>query len=522
MSTKTETGPLHLLGLRIRDFRGIDCVDLQLDPRGLTVIAGDNGQGKTSTLAAIEAALGVGERTGADVRSGREAAEIELDLGGLTVRRRIVRREDGTEQSQLTVRSADGTKLAKPQQLLDSLLNAVAVDPTEWLVLGRSGAPGRREAARRLLAACGSAAVPNDLVSVAERSGLVPDAAKLDLLTFVERAGAALAEIRRTETANRKEIEGQIAALRTRVEDLIGLDWEEAGGLDGAESRAADARRALAKATAAQAGAAEELRSATAEAEKAIQARQQVEAKIAAAERDCEHLARRRDLMAAQVEQLRASLERQERELADAAEEAHVASDRVMELKRSAASLEFDESLVKADKAKAAAAAAKNGLELAAETVKVCERAASLSLELAAQSRKLADVEARLDSAVSVKRAAENALGSALPKSLPVKGLRLTPDGLELDGRPFPSNACSSEGLLVAARVAMGAGGKLRLLRYDDANRLSSENLARLARMAHDADWQVLVVMVSEDETLDGAIVIQDGRVAADNRAQEI
>jgi len=93
---------------------------------GPVVLGGANGAGKSSVLDSIWYALGGKKGIPEDVvRHGADTATIELDLGGLLVKRTITRKGGGT----LTVTSSDGTKYTSPQTIIDQLVGHLAFDP---------------------------------------------------------------------------------------------------------------------------------------------------------------------------------------------------------------------------------------------------------------------------------------------------------------------------------------------------------------------------------------------------------
>lgn len=104
---------------------------VEIEPSGaLVVIGGNNGEGKSSTLDAIEYALR-GKRALADVpvRLGAKDARIHLTLDDYDITSKI--KPDGGYT--VTVKSRDGKeKFSSPQTLLDSLVGRIAFDPLEF------------------------------------------------------------------------------------------------------------------------------------------------------------------------------------------------------------------------------------------------------------------------------------------------------------------------------------------------------------------------------------------------------
>jgi len=104
---------------------------VEITPKGRVMqITGKNGQGKTSVLDAIWAAL-VGASAIAEkpVRKGADRARIRLNLGEMIVTRTIT--PNGTHT--LTIENAKGVKMATPQTVLDELLGMLTFDPLEFV-----------------------------------------------------------------------------------------------------------------------------------------------------------------------------------------------------------------------------------------------------------------------------------------------------------------------------------------------------------------------------------------------------
>lgn len=104
---------------------------VEITPDGNTVvIAGRNGQGKTSVLDAIWMALGGGpaaKDTTRPIRDGATHAAVTVDLGELRVTRTWT-----TKGTTLRVESADGARFPSPQAMLDRLVGRLAFDPLDF------------------------------------------------------------------------------------------------------------------------------------------------------------------------------------------------------------------------------------------------------------------------------------------------------------------------------------------------------------------------------------------------------
>lgn len=121
---------MHILRLEAENLKRIKVVEIT--PEGeLVVIAGKNGQGKTSVLDSIMLAL-AGKSAQKDVapdpiRRGEESAHVILDMGEL-----IVTRKWEGEKTTLVVTNGEGAKFTRPQEMLDALLGSLSFDPLEF------------------------------------------------------------------------------------------------------------------------------------------------------------------------------------------------------------------------------------------------------------------------------------------------------------------------------------------------------------------------------------------------------
>lgn len=118
----------HIVRLRAQNVKRLTAVDITPDP-GVTIVAGQNGEGKTSVLDAIMWALGGKETVPKDpIRHGAYEAVAEVDCGEFVARREI--NTGGKNRLRLT--RADGTPIQQPQTFLDNILGNLAFDPLEF------------------------------------------------------------------------------------------------------------------------------------------------------------------------------------------------------------------------------------------------------------------------------------------------------------------------------------------------------------------------------------------------------
>lgn len=115
-----------IIGLKSENVKRLHAVEI--DPNGgLNVIAGRNGQGKTSVLDSIMMAFGGKSAIPSKpVRDGESKATITVKLdSGLVVTRTI--KPDGS--SVLKVVNGEGASFSSPQSMLDALLGSLSFDP---------------------------------------------------------------------------------------------------------------------------------------------------------------------------------------------------------------------------------------------------------------------------------------------------------------------------------------------------------------------------------------------------------
>lgn len=120
-------GQLRVKRLEVKDFKRVNVVVLECDEHW-NVIGGRNSQGKSSVLDAVEGAMrGKRSMPVKAIRDGAERAEIVADLGAIVVRRITTEKTD-----RLVVTNAEGYERKRPQELLDALWGATAIDPLEF------------------------------------------------------------------------------------------------------------------------------------------------------------------------------------------------------------------------------------------------------------------------------------------------------------------------------------------------------------------------------------------------------
>lgn len=106
---------------------------------------------------------------------------------------------------------------------------------------------------------------------------------------------------------------------------------------------------------------------------------------------------------------------------------------------------------------------------------------------------------------VELDRRKADGLASA---NFPVPGLGFDDEGVTFNGVPF-SQASSAERLRVSTAMGMALNPRLRVMHIRDASLLDSSNMATLASMAEEQDFQLWVERVDESGGM--GIVIEDG-----------
>ena len=119
---------MRLIELKADNFKRLKAVSIKPD-NAVTPIVGKNGQGKTSVLDAVCAALGgAGYAPELPIRVGEDYAEIVADLDEIVVRRKWTQKGDRAVSS-LEVLSKEGAKFPSPQAILDKLYGDLSFDP---------------------------------------------------------------------------------------------------------------------------------------------------------------------------------------------------------------------------------------------------------------------------------------------------------------------------------------------------------------------------------------------------------
>lgn len=119
---------MRVVKLSISNIKRVTAVEIIPGPHSV-VISGSNDSGKSSTLDSIEYVLSGGKSIPEmPLRQGARSGYIVADLGDI-----VVERTFSSSGTNLTVKSKDGQKLSRPQDLLDSLCSKVSFDPLAFV-----------------------------------------------------------------------------------------------------------------------------------------------------------------------------------------------------------------------------------------------------------------------------------------------------------------------------------------------------------------------------------------------------
>lgn len=445
---------MKISAITISNYKRIKDVRITPDADStLILLGGKNAQGKSSTLDALEAALGGKEAVLADpVRHGADQAviNIELDGGALTVRRVI--QPDG--ESVLEVRDRLGPVKA-PQSVLSKLLGARCLDPLEFIAL-----PPKKQREQLMR--------------------LIPDAARIAELDASRERGF----VKRTEVGrDLDKARGELARLAP-VEIGTAIDVSaltvEARKLDEKRSAADQLER-----TRAQCERETEQAKATLAATNAE--RSKLEAELERIKGRIVELGIKSAEWAADVEKCLA-LEAEATAAVDAA-----INERDSAAPRRAA---IDADLARADAHNRAVYAAEAHMKRRAE--------AEATVETLTKSR---DEITRLLGVIDDRKA--EILAAA---KLPVEGLSVDDNGVTLNGVPF-AQASSAEKLRVALGLATNASPGLKDVWMRDGALLDDESLQLVEQHVAATGCRAWIERVGTRDP--GVIVIADGQVAS-------
>lgn len=215
---------LSVSRVKISNILGVE--DLELTPGKFTAIVGRNGSGKTSTLEAIKAAL----RGGHDatlLRNGADQGEVVLVLDdGTQIAKRIT-----AKTSTAAVIGPDGKRVAKPSESIRDLIDALSVNPIEFLSVPRK---------QQISALLEAMPMRADLARLSEITGMTLDASLADLhaLEVIDRVHRDLYDER---TGTNRAVKEKTATIN----QLSAAIPAGAGAVEGGETGITEAMAAI-------------------------------------------------------------------------------------------------------------------------------------------------------------------------------------------------------------------------------------------------------------------------------------
>lgn len=122
---------MKIVRLEAENFKRLRAVTIEPGPgSGLVVVGGGNGHGKSSTLDAIEAALGGKKRAPKDpIRHGEKKARIVAETESLIISRTFT---SSSSRLEVTPKVDGALPLPTPQAVLDELVGSLSFDPLEF------------------------------------------------------------------------------------------------------------------------------------------------------------------------------------------------------------------------------------------------------------------------------------------------------------------------------------------------------------------------------------------------------
>lgn len=478
MATQEQT--LRLMKLEVSNFMRIEALSIDAEGKHI-VISGANGVGKTSVCEALWTLCRgwTSKECPEPVHMGADKARIKGDFGEYLVERTFT--DKGTR---LTVTAADGSKVSKPQELLNGFLATLSLDPVAFLSMRPV------DQVDMVLAVAGIEPPVGEVMTITgEAHKPLPGESASTYLDRLSADETGLFYVRRRE-ANRV-CDQKRAALEEERQHL-----EKAGGpLSGeAEVSTSDVLKQI-----------EQLQ------QKADQRRAVLDQAKEAVE-DHEKAATR-------LGGLKEERDRELQTIADLERSLALKREAVAKLEGRIAAGEKIVQELEAERAAAEEAAAQlpdpapqiNGLR---QKVGEIERTQAQRMKRQLHQQRLETLAKDLEAALSAHKTLDGTLealrtlrGEVLDRvDLGIPGLKVGMGELRLNDVPF-RQASQAEQIRAACALAMRQKPKLKLLRLDEGERLDSRSKEMVLRMAAEHGFQVIMACVSDASELKVEIV---------------
>jgi hypothetical protein len=481
IATPDQLEGLLLMRMVSQNIKAVRFVDVTFDDT-MTIIGGDNAQGKSSFLGGYEWLFGGRKAIGADadpIREGEVEGFVEGDFGDgktvqLKVRRTFVRvGESGFDCSRVAIEMPGFITPSQRETFLEKLVNPIAVDP---MAFDRKDDEERAEIFKKLVAFDFKAnktkhdavyALRADVNRDLKReqgalaSLLVADVAPCDrideaaIVQELQDAGTANADIV-TRKNNRAQAEQRIATLRKEAE-------EQLAGVNAAAAREMDRTQAF----------------------------------VDDCERQIKALQQKIELARGQLDK---EIERIKQEAADLAQQKTAEADqlqkRLDEAKPLGDPIDVDAiraRLNEAQRSNRELAAWQQLRDRRAETQVKVETLQTESDELTAQLTEL-----------------EQAQTSAIQKAhLPIDGLGFKDGAVTLNGKPW-KQASEAERIDASMALAMALSPKLRNIIIRDASGVGSKIKQRITDRARAKGYRVVLEILDESGA-NSTVLIENG-----------
>jgi hypothetical protein len=444
---------MHIIDMRIENIKRVKFAHIK--PKGNSIIvAGRNGQGKSSVLDAISWALtGTSTVPRYPIRKGQRTGSIKINIGDFVVTRYFTavdeeKSEKGnTYLSKLVITGKRGEAFPSPQVLLDKLLGSISYDPMAFMRM-------------------------KDDDQLEELRGLVKFDIDID----------ALDALQKTDYDLRRDAGRAVDSLKSRLAAMPVPD-------PNLPAEAIDV-----------AAITEKLRNAA-----------QHNSGVAARRVEQESLLRRQ---VAALESA-AKIDEQIREMISQAEGMDGKS-RIFSVGAKANKnglwqqlLKQAEAIVVGDEIDTAEVAAE--LTRANETNAAIHRAANyreLEKDLDAEDENWAAIDKRMK-----ERDIEREAAIARAK-MPIEKLSIKNGEVVYDGLPL-SQASNAEQIRVSMAIGMAANPKLRVLRISDGSLLDDDSLQLVGEAAKEHNFQVWIERVETDGKV--SVIMEDGEASGDD-----